>query len=192
MLSDDRAVDFSGSNVKRVSEIAGNIAAGQTIHGITDGTLSLVDIIRLAAQEVPSDVLTLAVWTASADGLKRLSHIQDSGMLGEVRLLLDRSYPTREKAAHKIAVNRFAAIRYWHAHVKFAILTGGTHDVLILSSMNLNKNKRLENFTVHAGGELPSRYLKLVDDLYAMQAENETGKAVIQTRRLLRHGADDA
>ena len=56
-------------------------------------------------------------------------------------------------------------------------------DVLYLTSANLNKNARLENFTVFCGGPLPCEYMALVEEMFAMQSPGEAFNTPALARR---------
>ena len=51
--------------------------------------------------------------------------------------------------------------------------SGGKLDVLYTTSANLNANKRLENFTLFAGGDMPREYLAAVEELWKLQRPGE-------------------
>ena len=57
----------------------------------------------------------------------------------------------------------------WNSHAKFVLVLGGKIDVLYTTSANLNQNKRLENFTLFAGGDLPRQG----EDLWKLQRPGE-------------------
>ena len=79
------------------------------------------------------------------------------------------------------------AIRIWSSHAKFSILTGGAFDVLYLTSANLNANRRLENFSLFAGGDLPGQYMALVTDMWAAQGDGEAFDSPKLARRQQKH-----
>ena len=81
-------------------------------------------------------------------------------------------FQTRQPGYCALARDLFGddAIRVWSSHAKFAIFSGGRFDVLYLTSANMNQNKRLENHTVVAGGDLPERYLDMIEELFDIQA----------------------
>ena len=105
------------------------------------------------------------------------------------RLLVDRSFQTRTPDYCRLARELFGdgAIRVWSSHAKFCIFSGGKFDVLYLTSANLNANKRLENHTVVAGGEVPAQYLGMVAELFDLQVP---GGAFVAGQKTARRDMD--
>ncbi len=148
---------------------------GATIHGLSNGEWSLSDglaeLLRLVG---PSD-LTISTWTASSADLSKARGFLENDRISSIRFLVDRSFEARQPVYCRTMRDLFGdeAIRVWSSHAKFSILTNGSYSVLYLTSANLNKNKRLENYTVIAGGELPGQYLEMVKEVFEAQNPGE-------------------
>ena len=149
---------------------------GTTIHGITNGDWSMTDAIieLLTAHTGPSDLI-IATWTAGAADIKRSEQLLRTAEVSSCRFLVDRSFQTRQPRYCLLLREAFGdeAVRVWSAHAKFVILTGGRFDVLYLTSANLNQGRRIENFSIFAGGPLPREYLSLVAEMWAAQKPGE-------------------
>ena len=129
---------------------------GDSVHGMSDGSWSFTDALLALADRTGSCHLVVSTWTAAAADIKRAHKLLDDGIFESVRFLVDRSFLTRQPRYCELLRATFGdeSIRVWSAHAKFALLMGGEFDVLYLTSANLNKNKRLENFSVFCGGDL--------------------------------------
>ncbi len=164
-----------GRNSKGPSEAFEGLADGCSIHGLSDGTWSLIDgIEELLDRCGPSDV-TVSTWTAANADIERAEGLLQDGRIKTLRLLVDRSFESRQPRYCGRARHLFGdqALRVWNSHAKFVLVLGGKLDVLYTTSANLNANKRLENFTLFAGGDLPGEYLAAVEELWKMQRPGE-------------------
>lgn len=149
--------EWVGRNSKGPSEAFEGLADGCSIHGLSDGTWSLIDgIEELLDRCGPSDV-TVSAWTAANADIERAERLLQDGRIRALRLLVDRSFESRQPRYCGRARHLFGdqALRVWNSHAKFVLVLGGKIDVLYTTSANLNQNKRLENFTLFAGGDLP-------------------------------------
>ena len=164
-----------GRNSKGPSEAFEGLADGCSIHGLSDGTWSLINGIEYLLDLCgPSDV-TVSTWTAANADIERAEGLLQDGRIKTLRLLVDRSFESRQPRYCGRARHLFGdqALRVWNSHAKFVLVLGGKLDVLYTTSANLNANKRLENFTLFAGGELPREYLAAVEELWKLQKPGE-------------------
>ena len=145
------------------------------LHGISDGSWSLVDAIREMCHICgPSDVV-LSTWTAANANLLDAERMIKSRIIRNFRLCVDRSFQSRQPKYCAAARSIFGdeCIRIWSSHAKFCIVMGDNLRILYLTSANLNRNKRLESFTAIANDELVDQYLTMVDQLFVMQKPGE-------------------
>ena len=164
-----------GRNSKGPSEAFEGLADGCSIHGLSDGTWSLIDgIEELLDRCGPSDV-TVSTWTAANADIERAEGLLQDGRIKTLRLLVDRSFESRQPRYCGRARHLFGdqALRVWNSHAKFVLVLGGKLDVLYTTSANLNANKRLENFTLFARWRSAGEYLAAVEELWKMQRPGE-------------------
>ena len=165
-----------GRNSKGPSEAFEGLADGCSIHGLSDGTWSLIDgIEELLERCGPSDV-TVSTWTAANADIERAEGLLQDGRIRDApatRRPVVRSRGSRATAGRARHLFGDQALRVWNSHAKFVLVLGGKLDVLYTTSANLNANKRLENFTLFAGGDLPGEYLAAVEELWELQRPGE-------------------
>ena len=113
---------------------------GSTVHAISDGTWSLTDGLCEILRIVGKRDLAVSTWTAAQADLKRAERLLRSREVKSLRLMVDRSFQTRQPGYCALARSLFGddAIRVWSSHAKFAIFSGGSFDVLYLTSANMN------------------------------------------------------
>ena len=169
-LDGSGALHWIGGHDNPQGAFAG-VKNGAMIHAISDGTWGLSDGLLAILKAAGPSHLAISTWTAARADLRRSEGLLRSKSLLSLRLMVDRSFETRQPAYCAMARKLFGddAIRVWSSHAKFSVFTGGAFDVLYLSSANLNRNPRLENHTVICGGSLPGEYLSMVDELFERQ-----------------------
>ena len=116
------------------------LVEGATVHAISDGTWSLTDGLCEILGIVGRCDLAVSTWTAAQADLKRAERLLRSREVKSLRLMVDRSFQTRQPGYCALARELFGddAIRVWSSHAKFAVFSGGRFDVLYLTSANMN------------------------------------------------------
>ena len=162
---------FMGRNVEKADHILRDLTSGSSLHGLTDGSWGFSDAIMGILRIVGSSDVVVSTWTMGRSEIDLTERQLHSGLFRTFRLMVDRSFRSRQPEYCSQVRTLFGddAVRVWSSHAKFAIFTGGTFDVLYLTSANLNRNRRVENYSVFAGGALPTEYLALADDLFVIQ-----------------------
>ena len=141
------------------------------VHGFFDGTWSLIDGIREMLRLAGPSRVTLSTWTAADADLRDAERMLRARLIVDFRLCVDRSFITRQPKYCATARALFGdgAIRVWNSHAKFCVVQGDGADLLLLSSANLNRNRRVENFSLFRSAEMIETYLGLVNVLFEIQ-----------------------
>jgi hypothetical protein len=186
--SEIEAVSFRRKGARRVfretgldaaSAIIGPIAPGDDIAGITNGQFSLVDIIEhVLSQTGPADV-AIATWTMGIYDAEQAYRFVSDKRIRSMRFIVDPSMFTRRPQLASVLVRAFGpdAFRAVNSHAKFATVRGESLAVTIRSSMNLNRNERLESFDVTACPDMTSFFGKLVDTIWRKVDENNRSQS---------------
>ena len=188
---------FVGRNVVSPLALFHGVRSGESLHGLTDGSWSSLDATFALLDLTGPAHLTVATWTAATADLSHVAQAMAERAFLSVRMLLDRSFPTRQPkyCAQMRSLFGEHAIRLWDCHAKFTVLQGETMDVLYLTSANLNRNRRIENFSVFFDGPLPGEYLRICRELWEEQGDGSAFDIPSQprrdTRRLLIGSAHD-
>lgn len=145
------------------------------VHGVTDGTWSVIDALRHLLHHCGPSSVVISTWTASNADIAAAERMLKSQRIRTFRLVVDRSFPSRQPRYCEAARARFGddAIRLWDSHAKFLLVQGDDAEVLYLTSANLNKNKRIENFSAFQSAALCDQYAELINRLYALQKPGE-------------------
>lgn len=142
---------------------------GGRVVGLTKGQFSLLHLIlQIIEITGPADII-ISTWSAGLYDASVLHQMLDSGLIRDIQLITDRSYYTRQKRYAVSIEEAFGRdrIRTTNMHAKFVLIKNGDWNVCIRSSMNLNENKRCENFDIDDDVEIFDFYKAFVDEVFA-------------------------
>jgi hypothetical protein len=148
--------------------VAGLVQGGRLI-GLTSGQFSLLDLIRaLLDLTGPADVL-LSTWTAGIRDVETAAWLLGGGQIRSLRILTDRSFPTRQPKYCRRLVELFGpeCLVVTRTHAKFAVIENEGWTLAVRSSMNLNKNTRWEQFDVDDDPEVAALFRGFAEEVAA-------------------------
>lgn len=123
----------------------------------TTGDFSLLDLILTLLDTAGPSEVTVETWSAGLYDMEVLNRFVASDLITSFRLILDVSFRNNKGNNAKDGTSYAAvledvfgldAIRTTRTHAKNVVIRGGAHDFAVLSSANLNENKRAEWFVV--------------------------------------------
>lgn len=170
--------------------IAGNNAAkaiqgfekGGRVVGLTNGEFSLLSLITELLKITGKADVTISTWSAGMYDATSLNELLQCGKIQSVKLILDRSFKTRQSgyAVYIDEVFKPENIRTTNTHAKFVLIKNEEYSICIRSSMNLNENKRCENFDVDDNFEIYQFFKQFADKLFDTQQ-----KGIIEERKIV-------
>lgn len=148
---------------------------GMECFGFTKGQFSFVDLIEAASAYSGPVHATIATWTAAVADMSRIEMWLKRNSLLSVTWLVDYSFETRQPKFCAQLRETFGddCIRTVASHAKFVLLRNDDWNIVIQSSMNLNQNKRIENFWIADDPDLFEAYSGLVSDVFGVQGPGE-------------------
>lgn len=149
--------------------VLADLAPGAEIHCLTYGQFSLLDVIAAVLDHTGPAQVDVSTWTAGGADLTHAESFLRDGRITRLRFLVDRSFPTRQPGYCRELVRLFGddAIRTTQTHAKFAAISAGEWRIAINTSMNMNKNTRLEYFQLADDPALHAFLTAVVDDVFA-------------------------
>lgn len=125
-------------------------------------------------QTGPAD-LAVSTWTMGIYDQERAVEFYKNGRVRRARFIVDPSIFGRKPELAGSLVERFGAdaFRCVNTHAKFCTITNDDWNICIRSSMNLNPNKRLENFDLDDDAALCSFFLGIVDEVFERYTGDE-------------------
>lgn len=163
------------NNVKSPRKAFENLEPNTMIHGITNGDWSFIDALNELMNILGKSHITLSTWTAAIADISIAENMLKSNKILSWKMLVDRSFLSRQPRYCQTARKVFGdqAIRVWNCHAKFCVLDNQQQKILYLTSANLNKNKRVENFSLIANNSIAEQYLDMVNKIFAIQKPSE-------------------
>lgn len=166
----------------------GGFGPGREVFGFTKGQFSIIDVIAALTDICGPVDATIATWTAAMADMSHIETWLAHHTLTSVRWIVDHSFMVRQPdlCDHLRATFGDACIRACESHAKFVLLANTSWRIVVQTSMNLNHNKRIENFWVADDPELFRAYADLVDQVFAataidFAAPRRTSRAMLQT-----------
>lgn len=155
-------------NFVLADDIVKNLQGKNELHGITFGDIDLIDLIAGVCNVFEVKGVDLATWSASGKDLTKFEFLIKDYKL-DYRFLFDFSFKARypnlvDSVKKELGDN---SVRFLTFHAKFVLfeLKNG-ENLILITSMNLNKNKRMENYYFLKNSSVYDMYKKVVDDLF--------------------------
>ena len=148
---------------------------GGEVFGFNQGTFSLIDLIDAVIEYTGAADCIIATWTAAKSDMEHVERWVSAGKIRSARWVVDRSFLNRQPklCAHLRRSFGDHAIRVGRIHAKFVLLSSDDWSVTLLTSMNLNKNARIENYLVTDCPVLHREYLALVERIFHGQDDGD-------------------
>ena len=147
----------------------GTLTPGCELYGLTKGQFSLVDVVvALLAQTGPANVV-VSSWTAAGSDISFANQLLTDGRICSLRFIMDYSFQTRQPAYCAALLERFGAgaIRATKTHAKFVLITNEKWNISVRTSMNLNENRRMENFEISDDAGLMAYLMGFVEEVFS-------------------------
>lgn len=142
--------DVRGAYVSNARQAIGLIAPDMELFVFSKGQFSLVDVLACLLDQTGPAGVDISTWTIGMESLNRLYHLLQGDAISQLRMLLDRSYGSRNPEYRRRLCEAIEDknIRITMNHSKFIIVRNDAYKLSVLTSMNLNTNKRLEYVTI--------------------------------------------
>lgn len=146
----------------------GGIYPGCEIFGFTKGQFSLIDVVTAVLSQTGPAEVSMSTWTAANADIQHCYQFLTSGKIESTRWVVDRSFPSRQPEYFEELVKHFGAnsIRITKTHAKFCLIRNENWNIVIRTSMNLNKNPRFENFEISDDPDFADYFQSVVDEIF--------------------------
>ena len=161
------------------SEIfSSSISDGVVFPFLTMGDFSMLDVVAAVLDQTGPANVDISTWTMGVYDANALWSFVESAKIERIRFLMDPSMFGRREDLAKEFIAAFGgdSIRCIESHAKFTLIYNDNYSVLIQSSMNMNRNKRLENGTVICDAGAVGFHRDIVDQVFASAEPGFSGK----------------
>ena len=153
---------------------------------LTKGQLSLIDIILEVSKQIEPFDLALTTWTIGETEIRKLHNLKVEGQIKDIKMVIDRSFQTRCPGPFGVLMECFgyAPIRVLENHSKVILIKNKAWNIVIRTSMNMNRNARVEQIDLSDDEKLLTPLLGLFDEVFEEQPEGDGFKGKLY------HGAE--
>jgi hypothetical protein len=148
------------SQVENAARVIGPLEPGMDVIGITNGQFSMIDIIDHCLEQAGPSHVCVTTWTTGIYDIERMEAFARNARLLSLSMIVDPTVfgKSPEFSAPMVKAFGEGCFRMGHNHAKVTVLHGGAFPVAIRSSMNLNRNKRPENFDLSTCADVVAFY----------------------------------
>ena len=164
------------SKMGTAADAIGKLEHDQDVYILTFGQFSLIDALCAILEQTGAADVVLSSWTAADAHLEKTAGLIESSEITSLRMILDRSFETRQPAYcyHMRELFGTDCIRHVRSHCKFMLIKNAEWNIVIRTSMNLNENPRLENIEITDNKEFYSFFDIIVKDIFSEVAPGES------------------
>jgi len=128
----------------------GKIEPNINLYCLTKGQFSIINIIEHIVREIGVCGVVIATWTAANYDIRKVNTLKENKLINKIDFILDRSARTKVGGDNfKVFEELFEGhIHITNSHAKFVLIRNEKFNIVVRTSMNLNENKRLENFEI--------------------------------------------
>lgn len=140
--------------------------------GMNNGSFSFGDVIEYVLTRTGPVHALISSWVASQRSTEKIMEIFENRRLISVKFLLDRMFPNTRPKIYDYIVRNFGvdSVRTTRTHVKFCVLYNESWFVVIETSANLNRNRRLESFRITEDKAFCMFFKEMFDNFFNMIA----------------------
>ena len=166
--------EFNASGVVVARDVLKDFDGSFDLWGITKAQFSMLDLIQAILEKTGKADIAISTWTCGIYDADAIWNFVNENRIGGLRWVVDCSFFSGKESETKRKGSReflaaFGAenIRAIDNHAKYTLIGNHKIKVTICSSMNLNKNKRLESFQISANPDVYDFYIKIIDQIFA-------------------------
>lgn len=161
----NKKIDFS--QVQSVRDCLGELGHDFEMFCLNVGQFNLIDVIEYILETTGSADVTLATWTAAGSNIEKAFKFLETGKIRKMRVIVDPSFKARQPEYCNKLMQLFPnCVRTIPTHAKFTLIQNEKWNFVLQTSMNLNQNKRLENFNLSENFEFAEFFRKFSDDVF--------------------------
>jgi hypothetical protein len=150
----------------RTTEIA-KIESGCDLWILSRGEVSLADLFDVLLHQTGPAEVAIVTWTIGRREAREVIGWADTGRIKSVKIVLDDSYSSRQPVGWAALRGRFGDnLVTVRNHAKLLLIENDSWAVNVMTSANLNTNKRQEYFLVRDDPDLAAFNRSWVEELF--------------------------
>jgi len=147
--------------------VIGDLKHGDNLYAFTSGQFSIINIIENILRIAGKADLKVMTWSAGIADLTYAKRFLENDKINSIKFLIDFSFPTRQPAYCQEILRLFPnSVKCTNLHAKMFLIRNEKWNFTIRTSMNLNQNKRFENFEITEGKEMADFHQNIFDTIW--------------------------
>ena len=165
-----RTAKLIASPIASAHETIGVLTPGCRVIGVNKCQFSLIDLVMAVIEQIGPSDLTISTWTPGKAEMESVFRLLKTHEITRFRLLVDRSFLTRQPqyVAHLQKIAGVDSLRQMRTHAKFALISASDYRITIRTSMNFNRNTRLEQFDLDDDPAIYAFFEKVIDEIFTI------------------------
>jgi hypothetical protein len=170
----------SGLASRTASAAFGSLSRGGRVVTLSKGSVSFADAVLYCLALSGPAAVTVSTWTIGAREIGAFRDLVSDGRITSLQVLIDATFPARHPAyAAKLRASFGAdCLRLANCHAKIATVINAHWALVVLSSANLNQNRRLEFFNVEDNRALATAITDTLGEWFAESLDWDATPAV--------------
>ncbi len=166
--SPDKWEKHHAFRMETAAEAIGELYPGCMIFGITKGQFSLIQTIEAVLDQTGPAEVFISTWTAANNDMTQAHALLESGKITDIKFLVDATFQRRAPGLAHSLRDKFGpkAVRVTRNHAKFVMFKNDKWSLVMVTSMNLNQNPRLEDFFLLDNPDLAQYLTGLMDEIF--------------------------
>ena len=157
------------------AEALGKISHDMERYIFSKGQFSVIEFLHAMTEQTGPVHSIISTWTAHGGDIAEAHSFMESGRLLSSRWMVDFTFQRRKPhfCGQLRTLFGLDAIRVTQTHAKFICLWNDKWNLTLLTSANLNRNARNENFLVRESEELLTFHRDFIDGVWAKKSKEE-------------------
>ena len=146
---------------------------GTTVCGFNKGQFSSIDILSAVLSFTGTADVVIGTWSLGKNEAAKVAELVGAKLISDVKWIVDGTMLTLHGDVFKCLLSLFDSkkIKVLKTHAKFFLIKNKDWHVVVETSMNLNKNTRLESFSVTEDRRFYDSYEALVEDVFKIKLD---------------------
>lgn len=159
----NRAIDITV--YKRLEEILPRLEDLGTYFLISDGRWSSYQVLNYYLDQMPAADVWISTYGINERAMRNLINRKESGNINNLYLLLSDELRRIKPQESQIAMSLATRFKFYPSHAKIIVAKNSTHSWAFVSSMNLNRNNKLESGVLTTDKAVADFYCDFIDKI---------------------------
>jgi len=165
------------------SRAVAGLERGGRVVGLTGGVFSLLDLMRATLEITGPARVTVSAWSQGIRDTETAAWLLTERKIESFRLVVDHNWTTLKPAYCRRMIEVFGeqSLCLAKTHAKWVCIQNDGWSICIRSSMNLNRNRRWEQFDIDDDAEICGLFIGFAEEVAAISGAGVAGLLLSDT-----------